>query len=30
MRRVFRYADLFDRMKRGEAMMMMPFELEIR
>ena len=30
MRRVFRYADLFDRMKRGEAMLMMPFELEIK
>lgn len=29
-RRVFRYAELFDRMKRGEAMLMLPFELEIR
>ena len=29
-RRMFRYAELFDRMKRGEAMLMMPFELEIR
>ena len=29
-RRMFRYADLFDRMGRGEAMMMMPFELEIK
>ena len=30
LRRVFRYADLFDRMKRGEAMLMLPFELEIK
>ncbi|MEJ7624990.1 MAG: signal peptide peptidase SppA [Pyrinomonadaceae bacterium] len=29
-RRAFRYAALFDRMKRGEAMLMMPFELEIK
>jgi protease IV len=29
-RRVFRYAELFDRMQRGEAMMMLPFELEIK
>lgn len=29
-RRSLRYAALFDKMKRGEAMMMMPFELEIR
>lgn len=29
-RRAFRYADLFDRMKNGEAMLMLPFELEIR
>lgn len=29
-RRSLRYAALFDRMKRGEAMMMMPFELDIR
>ncbi len=29
-RRMFRYAELFDRMKRGEAMLMMPFELEIK
>ena len=29
-RRVLRYAELFDRMKRGEAMLMLPFELEIK
>lgn len=29
-RRVFRYARLFDQMKRGEAIMMLPFELEIK
>ena len=29
-RRALRYADLFDRMKRGEAMLMMPFELNIK
>ena len=29
-RRAFRYAELFDRMGRGEAMTMMPFELEIK
>lgn len=29
-RRVFRYARLFDRMKHGEAMLMLPFELEIK
>lgn len=29
-RRMFRYAALFDQMKRGEAMLMMPFELEIK
>ncbi len=29
-RRMFRYAELFDRMKHGEAMLMMPFELEIK
>jgi protease IV len=29
-RRVFRYAALFDRMKRGEAMLLMPFELNIK
>jgi protease IV len=29
-RRMFRYAELFDRMKHGEAMMMLPFELEIK
>ena len=29
-RKAFRYVELFDRMKRGEAMLMLPFELEIR
>lgn len=29
-RRSLRYAALLDRMKKGEAMMMMPYELEIR
>ena len=29
-RRLFRYAALFDQMKRGEAMTMMPFELNIK
>ncbi|HUF03344.1 MAG TPA: signal peptide peptidase SppA [Aridibacter sp.] len=29
-RRSLRYAELFDRMKRGEAMMMLPYELEIK
>ncbi len=29
-RRSLRYAAVLDRMKRGEAMMMMPFELEIK
>lgn len=29
-RKMFRYASLFDQMKRGEAMMMMPFELDIK
>ncbi len=29
-RRAFRYAALFDRMQRGEAMLMMPFELDIK
>lgn len=29
-RRSLRYAALFDKMKRGEAMMMLPYELEIR
>lgn len=29
-RRVLRYAELFDRMKRGEAMMLLPFELNIK
>ncbi len=30
MRRVFRYAALIDRMSRGEAMLLMPFDLEIK
>ncbi len=29
-RRALRFAELFDRMKRGEAMFMLPFELEIK
>jgi protease-4 len=29
-RKMFRYASLFDQMSRGEAMLMMPFELEIK
>lgn len=29
-RRSFRYAALFDRMQRGETMLLMPFELEIK
>jgi len=29
-RKTLRYAELFDRMKRGEAMLMLPFELQIR
>jgi ClpP class serine protease len=29
-RKAFRYAELFDKMKRGEAMLMLPFELTIR
>lgn len=29
-RKVFKYAALFDQMKRGETMTMLPFELEIR
>jgi len=29
-RRALRFAELFDRMKRGEAMMLLPFELEIK
>jgi protease-4 len=28
--KALRFAEIFDRMKRGEAMMMMPFELEIK
>lgn len=30
MQKALRYSELFDRMQRGEAMMMMPFELEIK
>jgi protease IV len=30
MRRALRYAELFDRMNNGEAMMLLPFELEIK
>ncbi|MGB7067951.1 MAG: signal peptide peptidase SppA [Pyrinomonadaceae bacterium] len=29
-RRALRYAEIFERMQRGEAMMMLPFELEIK
>jgi protease IV len=29
-RKAFRYVELFNRMERGEAMMMLPFELEIK
>lgn len=29
-RRALRYAELFDRMKNGEAMLMLPFELEVK
>ncbi len=29
-RRAFRYAALFDQMQRGQAMLMMPFELDIK
>ncbi len=29
-RRTLRYAEMFDKMKRGEAMLMMPFEIEIK
>ena len=29
-RRAFRYVELFDQMKRGEAILMLPFELSIR
>ena len=29
-RRSLKYAELFDRMQRGEAMTMLPFELEIK
>ena len=30
MRKTFKYAAMLDQMKRGEAMMLMPFELEIK
>ena len=30
MRKAFRYAELMDRMHNGEAMFMLPFELEIK
>ena len=30
MRRALRYAELFDRMRNGEAMLMLPFEFEIK
>ncbi len=30
MRKTFKYAAMLDKMKRGEAMMLMPFELEIK
>ena len=30
MRRAFRFANLLDRMKRGEAMLLLPFELDIK
>ncbi|MDI1242102.1 MAG: signal peptide peptidase SppA, partial [bacterium] len=30
MRKAFRYAELMDRMRNGEAMFMLPFELEIK
>jgi len=29
-RRAFKYTEIFDRMQRGEAMLMLPFELEIK
>jgi len=29
-RRSFRYASLLDHMKRGEAMLLLPFELQIK
>lgn len=29
-RKALRYAEMFDKMKRGEVMMMLPFELEIK
>lgn len=30
LRRAFRYAALFDQMQRGEAMLLLPFDLEIK
>lgn len=30
MRRALRYVEMFDKMKRGESMMMMPFDFEIK
>jgi hypothetical protein len=30
MRRALRYAELFDRLQNGEAMLMLPFEFEIK
>jgi len=29
-RRTLRFAEIFDRMKNGEAMLMLPFELKIK
>lgn len=29
-RRAFKYSEIFDRMQRGEAMLMLPYELEIK
>ena len=29
-RRAFKYTEIFDRMQRGEAMLMLPYELEIK
>lgn len=29
-RKAFRYSEMFDRMQRGEVMMMLPFEMEIK
>jgi hypothetical protein len=30
MRKAFRYAELMDRMHNGEAMLLLPYELEIK